>query len=250
MELKYYGFAFFIFVLICLLMVLYNFLFSDLKRQRKLLDEKENKLLRFYQSVEEALDDFNDSVEKSFSEMDSRLKELGDLHAETERFMREISVRMPDKLPQQSPAAQPPGARPRTVRGAPPVSEYVPQPPLRQPMPSLRPQAAPQQVPAQTVQAAPPQQPPVLRETPKPQHIDVKAEDVKDEPADFQPAGFRRAFETASALSDSELTPQEGANRNEQILSMAEKGMDRSAIAKELGITLSEVDLVIGMGRA
>jgi len=37
--------------------------------------------------------------------------------------------------------------------------------------------------------------------------------------------------------------------RNEQILRMAREGRSRSQIAKDLGITLSEVELVIGMSQ-
>ena len=76
MGIEYYGFAFFIFVLICIVIFLCSYLFSDLKRQKKLLDEKETKLLKLYLSLEDAMDEFYDSIAESKEEIDARFQKL------------------------------------------------------------------------------------------------------------------------------------------------------------------------------
>ena len=229
MEIGYYGFAFFVFILLCLLMILYNYLFSDMKRQKKLLDEKENKLLRLYQSVEEALDDFHDSVEGSHGEITRQLCELGELHAEVERGLRGPAhglsrMERPDS-PMRRPAA--------TAAVQRPVSQPTPAPAMvQESAPSLAEsigQAA-ANIRAQTPTA------PVAP-------ADEPAEEAEMAP----PPVFRQVMEAVMEVEP----PAEPAApaRNEQILRMAREGRSRSQIAKDLGITLSEVELVIGMSQ-
>ena len=229
-TIELYGYAFFIFLLICLLMVLYNFLFSDMKRQKKLLDEKENKLLRLYQSVEEALDDFHDSVEKSHSEIGAQLKELGELHAETEKNMRGLAAHAPSRIERrEAPQARraEPAATPAAASGIQrPPATSIPRSGLSTP-----PSSIPRQAPARQQEA------PVASSQP----ADEASEGISPPPA------FRQVFETLS--EQPEASAAVPGNRNEEILAMAEGGKSRSDIAKELGITLSEVDLVIGMSR-
>ena len=76
MGIEYYGFAFFIFLLICALAFLFRYLFADTKRQQKLLDEKEGKLLRLYQTVEELMDDFHDSVAEAKADMEKMVRKI------------------------------------------------------------------------------------------------------------------------------------------------------------------------------
>lgn len=76
MQLEYYGFALFVFVLICIIIILCKRLFADVKSQRKLLEEKETKLLKIYQTLEDAMDEFYDLVAESKSELDEKYRSL------------------------------------------------------------------------------------------------------------------------------------------------------------------------------
>ena len=69
MGLGYYAFALFIAGLICLVGILFKVLFSNVKRQRKLLDEKESKLLQLYQTIEGIMEEFSDQVKATAEEM-------------------------------------------------------------------------------------------------------------------------------------------------------------------------------------
>lgn len=298
-TLGYYGFAFFIFILVGMLMLLYNYLFSDIKRQKKLLDEKENKLLRLYQSVEDALDDFNDSLERGIGEINVKLKDLGDFYAEVERSTRGLggnirtqtyqppvqqnhtqpqttapSVRVPAPQKAQTaesyrPQAPQPQAQAAARPAAPAQAEPV-RPVVRQP--AAQPSAPVQQAPIQQqapVQAPVQQAAPVVR-TAAPsaaptetvaQSVETAAQSIKmsapgpaapAEPAAEKtqtmapPPAFRKVMEVTEAAEPAR--PAE-MGRNEHILALSNSGKSRSQIAKELGITLSEVDLVIGMNK-
>ncbi|MCL2226427.1 MAG: hypothetical protein FWB97_02215 [Oscillospiraceae bacterium] len=69
MGIEHYAFALFIAGLICLIAVLVKVLFSDLSRQRKLLDEKETKLLQLYNTVESIMEDFTDQAKITADEI-------------------------------------------------------------------------------------------------------------------------------------------------------------------------------------
>ena len=76
MGYEYYLFAVFIAFLVSIVLLLSKHLFSDIKRQNKLLDEKESNLLRLYQTVEEAMAEFDDLVSESKEEIDGAYKKL------------------------------------------------------------------------------------------------------------------------------------------------------------------------------
>lgn len=69
MKLEYYAFALFIAALICLIAILCKVLFSNVKRQYKLLDEKESKLLQLYQTVENIMEEYNDQAKATTEEL-------------------------------------------------------------------------------------------------------------------------------------------------------------------------------------
>ena len=69
MGIEFYAFALFIAGLVCLIAVLCKVLFSDLKRQHKLLDEKETKLLQLYRTVENIMEEFTDQVKATSEEL-------------------------------------------------------------------------------------------------------------------------------------------------------------------------------------
>jgi len=81
-----YAFALFIAGLICLIAILCKVLFADLRRQHKMLDEKETKLLQLYRTVENIMEEFNDQVRATTEE----LKDF-----ETRSAKRALSVAQP-----------------------------------------------------------------------------------------------------------------------------------------------------------
>jgi len=69
MKIDYYAFALFISGLICLIAIIFKVLFANVKRQYKLLDEKESKLLQLYQAVESIMEEFNDQAKAATDEI-------------------------------------------------------------------------------------------------------------------------------------------------------------------------------------
>jgi len=65
----FYAFALFIAGLLCLIAILCKVLFANVKRQYKLLDEKETKLLQLYQTVESIMEEFSDQIKAATEEI-------------------------------------------------------------------------------------------------------------------------------------------------------------------------------------
>lgn len=76
MELSYYGFAFFIFVLLCSFALLCRVIFLRGKAERQNFDEKEKKLLALYSTMEEMMDEFNQTALSATEEMTRRVTEM------------------------------------------------------------------------------------------------------------------------------------------------------------------------------
>ena len=69
MGLEYYAFALFIAGLVCVVAIVFKVLFSNVKRQRKLLDERESQILQLYTSVETLIEEFNDQIKITTDEL-------------------------------------------------------------------------------------------------------------------------------------------------------------------------------------
>lgn len=120
MGLQWYLFATYVFVLLCLLVLLCNYLFADLKRQKKLLDEKESKLLKLYSGLESTMDEFSDTVTAARTEWDQR-------HAQLQALAREVTgaaanARQAPPARAAAPAPEP-APRKRTPKPAPSPEE-------------------------------------------------------------------------------------------------------------------------------
>jgi len=97
-TIEYYAFALFITGLICLIAILCKALFSNVKRQYKLLDEKETKLLQLYQTVESIMEDFDDQAKAAIEEIKD-YEHNAAMNAATALLMREPARREePEKL--------------------------------------------------------------------------------------------------------------------------------------------------------
>lgn len=76
MELSYYFFAFFIFLLLCSFALLCRILFLRGRRERQNYDEKEKKLLTLYSTMEDMMDEFNQTALKASEEMNRHITEI------------------------------------------------------------------------------------------------------------------------------------------------------------------------------
>lgn len=171
MGLGYYGFASFIFVLVCIAMLLGKFLYSDIKRQSKMLDEKETKLLRLYQTVEDSMEEFFDQV----GEAKNEIKALGTLH-----------------LPPAETVIERPAAEPREKNS--------------------------------------------LFDTPRFKRI---FDELVDGEIDLPPPPSPPEASAAQSAAP--------PSRNDAVLKLWGEGKDKAQIAEELGITRTEVGLILGL---
>jgi len=69
MGIEYYVFALFIAALICIIAIICKVLFANVKRQKKMLDEQESKILQIYTSVETLMEEFNEQVKMTTNEL-------------------------------------------------------------------------------------------------------------------------------------------------------------------------------------
>jgi len=76
MELHYYLFASYLFMLALVLVLICKYLFADVKRQRRMLDEKEKQLLSTFRSLEDMMDDYYALVDEAKSELENRGREI------------------------------------------------------------------------------------------------------------------------------------------------------------------------------
>ena len=57
LGIEYYAFAFYVFILVCIIILICRAAFSKFKN-KNVFEEKEAKLLKLYQTVEDAMDEF------------------------------------------------------------------------------------------------------------------------------------------------------------------------------------------------
>ena len=99
MGIEYYAFALFVAGLISLIAILCKVLFADLRRQHKLLDEKETKLLQLYRTVENIMEEFADQVRtttEEIKEQESRLAQrAASIAAAPEPARKEPAEKLP-----------------------------------------------------------------------------------------------------------------------------------------------------------
>jgi len=69
MGIEYYAFALFVAGLVCVIAILCKVLFSNVRRQKKLLDERESQILQLYNSVETLMEEFNDQIKITTAEL-------------------------------------------------------------------------------------------------------------------------------------------------------------------------------------
>ena len=233
MDIKYYAFALFIAGLICLIAILCRVLFADLRRQHKLLDEKESKLLELYRTVESVIEDFEDQSKAAMDEI------------------REYESRAAKRAATAAAAAaavitpELPKPQTKAPEFKPPVMDVVESNRMRVASEVLA-RAERMIKNSSVVQSAV-----SANKTP----AQAKKEDsgvfqrlFDDASADTQ-QGYARGNASGSAQTQapSRESLSEKSSRNDLILELAANGNSAPQIARELGITQNEVNLVIGL---
>ena len=101
---EYYAFALFVAGLVCVIAVICKVLFSNLKRQKKMLDERESQILQLYTSVETLMEEFSDQVKlttdeiKAYEYRETSRMTAFDLPPELEN-KEQVLERLPRTLP-------------------------------------------------------------------------------------------------------------------------------------------------------
>ena len=211
MGVEYYAFALFVAGLICVIAIICKMLFSNVKRQQKLLDERESQILQLYTSVETLMEEFNDQLKITTEE----LKECEyratahmtafDLPPELEKKEQVL-----DKLPRTLPFDA------NRIRVAGEVLER-----------------AERIIKNETIINPPGSQ----------------ANSVSQPEKDDRGAVFQKFFDDTAEAPPPPTGPptQSMKSRSETILALANEGKTDIEIASQLGITRNEVQLVIGL---
>jgi len=230
MGLEYYIFALFIAALVCIIAVICKVLFSNVKRQRKLLDERESQILQLYTSVETLMEEFNEQVKMTTGE----LKEL-ETRANTQVLQVQKAQQM-QQAQQALQAQQVSQAVDMTAFDLPPGLEKKEQ--LLDKLPRTLPFDANRiRVAGEVLQRA--------------ERI-IKSENIPPPPPQEKEntgAVFQKFFDDTAESTP--LPPAVRASRaqtrTEAILELAAEGKTDIEIASRLGITRNEVLLVVGL---
>ncbi|NLL39963.1 MAG: hypothetical protein GX254_10320 [Clostridiales bacterium] len=100
LGIEYYAFAFYVFILVCIIILICRAAFSQYKKQKMFFDEKEAKLLKLYQTVEDAMDEFFDMAAESKSEMDEALKKLSSIAGVV--YKNSSRLRLSEEIPERN----------------------------------------------------------------------------------------------------------------------------------------------------
>ena len=251
MGIEYYVFALFIAALICLIAIICKVLFSNVKRQKKLLDEQESKILQIYTSVETLMEEFNEQVKMTTNE----LKDL-----EYRANSQAVQVVQASQAAQAASEAQTAQAAQtalalhmsnRTAFDLPPALEKKEQALGKLPRPVPRTHQQTQLVEANRIKAAGE----VLEHAGR----IIKSEAVI--PASQNEAGvyqkekeynvpvFQKFFDDTAESTNPppEVKTTRVQTRTDMILALSAEGKTDIEIASELGITRNEVLLVVGL---
>jgi len=213
MGIEYYAFAIFVAGLICVIAVIFKVLFSNVKRQQKLLDERESQILQLYTRVETMMEEFNDQIKLTTEELkEYEFRSTAHLAAFELPPELEKKEQVIEKLPRSLPLDA------NRIRAANEVLERA------------------ERIVKSDVIADP---------------VDVQADNPAPPEKEDSGAVFQKFFDD-SADAPPPLTAAvkpSAHSRSDTILTLAGEGKSDLEIAGELGITRNEVQLVIGLQR-
>jgi len=227
MSIEYYIFALFIAALVCVIAVICKFLFSNVKRQMKLLDERETKLLQLYTSIETLSEEFNEQVKMTTNE----LKDL--------EYRANTQVQQVQKIQQTQQALQAQQVShtvDTTAFDLPPELEKKEQ--LLEKLPRTLPFDANRiRVAGEVLERA--------ERIIKSENIPPPPPQEKENPG----AVFQKFFDDTAESTPvpPAIRASRAQTRTEAILELASEGKTDVEIASALGITRNEVLLVIGL---
>ena len=107
MGIEYYAFALFVTAMICIIAILFKMLFADVRRQKKMLDEKESELLKLYRTVENLMEEFTDQVKSTTREIKIHEDKIMKLRAKAQqqsvekRIQEQAAPEMTEQLPKR-----------------------------------------------------------------------------------------------------------------------------------------------------
>ena len=210
MDIQYYAFALFVAALICLIAVLFRLLFAGVKRQRKMLDEKESDLLKLYRTVENIMEEFNDQIKTA-------MDDIKEYEVRTAAHMAAMAAKQEQERKAEA-APKPP------VTEAPARAMTIDSSRIRAASEVL--ERAERMIKSNAGKGVT-----VIKSGDAGNHGVIQR--LFDEPAGEPQSG---GAETAAKNK-----------RRESILALAREGKTHAQIAKELSITQNEVKLVIGL---
>ncbi|MDR3310587.1 MAG: hypothetical protein LBS90_04505 [Oscillospiraceae bacterium] len=216
MNLEYYLFAFYIFALTAGVLLLAKALFWNLRKKTQKLEEKENELLTLYSNVEEVISDLCVKINASASEFRT-IENLRVVRQKAEEFL----------------TAEPQPSREEILSFR--QIELPAVPPEKRVAAADAPEAASADLPSvsETVKLA--------------GDIASLAPDAPEPAAAAEPESAETGVPSAQPPSP----PQSNAAmRRRRIVRLSGEGRTAVEIADELGITLREVNLVIGLQRS
>jgi len=210
MSIEYYLFALFIAALICIIAIVFKVLFANVKRQQKMLDERETHILQLYNTVETIMEEFGDQVKASMDE----------IKALEHRATANISA-----------FELPPGLEKKDQ-----IFDKV-QLPRTEPLTANRIRAA-----GEVLERA--------ERIIKQDVIVNEEVAVPSESPPQNTAVFQKFFDDAADGPPQDYEKISGApTKNEKIRALADEGKTDVEIASKLGITQSEVQLVTSLAR-
>jgi len=217
--LEYYAFALFIAGLICVIAIICKVLFANVKRQKKLLDERESQILQLYTSVETLMEEFNDQIKITTDELREQEYRATahmtafDLPPELEH-KEQVLERLPRTLPLDA----------NRIRVAGEVLERAER--------IIKNDNIVAPVGNHAVNVAPEQ--------------GLSGSGRERETGN---AVFQKFFDDSVDANPSTAELSSAQTRSSAILALANRGKSDVEIASELGITRNEVQLVIGLKR-
>ena len=214
MGVEYYAFALFIAALICIIAIIIKMLFGNVRRQRKLLDEKETELLQLYRSVEGIMEGFNDQIQEAMDDIKEHENRAAEHMAALSKQAEAAKKEEKESLPQPERKAKAMTVDSSRIRAASEVLERAER--------MIKGSSQKKTTPAAWSGSG--------------DVIQRLFDDPMGEPADDNP--------------QDEIETQIKNNKREDILALSKEGKTHSQIARDLGITQNEVKLVIGLGAA
>ena len=223
MGIEHYAFSLFIAGLISLIAILFKLLFGNVKRQQKLLDDKETSLMQLYQTVESIMDEFNDQIRIAMDDIKEYENRAAAAYTASFAKMAEPEAIEPVQRPPQTILVErpaPPRARSMTVdssriRVAGEVLERA------------------ERMVIGNVGGS----------------VDYTVGEG-DERGGFPAALFNEISDEQQSIANVVNVVEEKTNSRDLIISLAQEGKTQAQIAQELGITQNEVKLVINLSNA